>query len=110
MSSNAQIRQQWAESTVDVHTPQICITEIKNYQKVSSYAQIWPQGAEKQLSKVNVVVGGGGMRANTDAVIEMKLESLVNNKDNKVKGWKPFLLKQNCQRKTVCQQGFILRF
>ena len=26
---------------------------------MSSHAQILPQGAEKQLSKVNVVVGGG---------------------------------------------------
>ena len=32
-----------------------------------SHAQIWPQGACKQLRKVNVVGGGGGggMRANT---------------------------------------------
>ena len=35
-------------------------SEIEYYQKVSSHAQIWPQGAEKQLSKVNVVGGGGG--------------------------------------------------
>ena len=32
---------------------------------MSSHAQIGPQGAEKQLSKVNVVVvGGGGMQPN----------------------------------------------
>ena len=40
--------------------PQIKIPEIEYYQIVSSHAQIWPQGAEKQLSKVNVVGGGGG--------------------------------------------------
>ena len=38
--------------------PQIWIPETEYYQKVSSHAQIRPQGAEKQLSKVNVVVGG----------------------------------------------------
>ena len=33
-----------------------------------SHAQILPQGAEKQLTRVNVGgwVGGGGMRANTE--------------------------------------------
>ena len=36
--------------------PQIWIPETKYYQKVSSHAQIGPQGAEKQLRKV--VVGG----------------------------------------------------
>ena len=35
------------------------IAEIEYYQIVSSHAQIWPQGAEKQLSKVNVGGGGG---------------------------------------------------
>ena len=34
------------------------ISETEYYQKVSSHAQIRPQGAEKQLRKV--VVGGGG--------------------------------------------------
>ena len=46
---------------------QIWIPEIEYYQKVSSHAQIWPQGAEKQLSKV--VVGGWWWwvyRANAD--------------------------------------------
>ena len=38
--------------------PQIWIPETEYYQKVSSHAQIGPQGAEKQLRKV--VVGGGG--------------------------------------------------
>ena len=33
--------------------------EIKSYQKMFSHAQIGPQGAEKQQSKVNVVGGGG---------------------------------------------------
>ena len=33
------------------------IPEIEFYQKVSSHAQIWSQGAEKQLSNVNVVGG-----------------------------------------------------
>ena len=37
----------------------IWIPEIEYYLKVSSHAQIWPQGAEKQLSKVRVVVVGG---------------------------------------------------
>ena len=41
---------------------QICIPEIEYYQKVSSHAQVWPQGAEKQLRKVNVVGGGGCTR------------------------------------------------
>ena len=41
----------------------ICVSsEIEYYQKVSSHAQIWPQGAEKLLSKVNVV---GGFRGQT---------------------------------------------
>ena len=35
------------------------------YQKMSSHAQIGPQGAEKQLSKVNVVVVGERANANT---------------------------------------------
>ena len=39
-------------------TAQIYIPEIGYYQKVSSHAQILPQGAEKQLRKVNVVVVG----------------------------------------------------
>jgi len=48
--------------------PQIWIPETEYYQKVSSHAQIGPQGAEKQLRKVNVVggwwvVGGGGCLA-----------------------------------------------
>ena len=34
--------------------PQIWIPETEYYQKVSSHAQIGPQGAEKQLRKVNV--------------------------------------------------------
>ena len=34
--------------------PQIKIPEVEYYQKVSSDAQIGPQGAEKQQSKVNV--------------------------------------------------------
>ena len=34
------------------------IPEIEYYQKVYSHAQIGPQGAEKQLRKVNVVGGG----------------------------------------------------
>ena len=43
----------------------IWIPETEYYQIVSSHAQIWPQGAEEQQSKVNVgrwVGGGGGMR------------------------------------------------
>ena len=36
--------------------PQIWIPEIESYQKMFSHAQIGPQGAEKQQSKVNVVV------------------------------------------------------
>ena len=36
--------------------PQIWIPEIECYQKMFSHAQIGPQGAEKQQSKVNVVV------------------------------------------------------
>ena len=47
--------------------PHIWIAEIEYCQKMSSHAQIGPQGAEKQLSKVNVGgwwwVGGGGMKA-----------------------------------------------
>ena len=39
---------------------QIKIPEIEYYQKVSSHAQICPQGAEKQQSKVRVGGGGGG--------------------------------------------------
>ena len=39
------------------HRPQILIPEIEYYQKVSSHAQIWPQGAEELLRKVRV--GGG---------------------------------------------------
>ena len=35
----------------------IWIPEIKNYQKVSSHALIWPQGAEKELNNVNVLGG-----------------------------------------------------
>ena len=47
-----------------VRRPQIWIPEIEYYQNMSSHAQIESQGAEKQQSKVNVVVvgGGGGMR------------------------------------------------
>ena len=41
-----------------VRRPQIKIPDVEYYQKVSSDAQIWPQGAEKQQSKVNVVVVG----------------------------------------------------
>ena len=40
--------------------PQNWISEIESYQKMSSHAQIGPQGAKKQLSKVNVGGGGGG--------------------------------------------------
>ena len=43
--------------------PQIWIAEIEYYEKMSSHAQIGPQGAEKQLGRVRV--GGwvvGGMR------------------------------------------------
>ena len=50
--------------------PQIWIPETEYYQKVSSHAQIGPQGAEKQLRKVVVGgwwvgggwVGGGGCK------------------------------------------------
>ena len=44
--------------------PQLCNSEIEYYQKVSSHAQIGPQGAEKQLRKVRVGgwVGGGGCK------------------------------------------------
>ena len=42
-----------------MHRPQIWIPEIEYYQIVSSHAQIRPQGAEKQLRKVNVGGGGG---------------------------------------------------
>ena len=42
-----------------VRRPQIKIPEIEYYQIVSSHAQIWPQGAEKQQSNVNVVGGIG---------------------------------------------------
>ena len=52
---------------------------------MSSYAQIWPQGAEKQLSKVRVVDGGGGggwvYRANANTALvqmEQSLQELVN--------------------------------
>ena len=38
--------------------PQIWIPEIEYYQKMSSHAQIGPQGAEKQQMKVYVVGGG----------------------------------------------------
>ena len=40
--------------------PQIWIPETEYYQKVSSHAQIWPQGAEKQQSKVYVGGWYGG--------------------------------------------------
>ena len=46
----------------------IWIPEIEYYQKVSSHAQIWPQGAEKQLIKVNVG-GGGGCRGQTPTLL-----------------------------------------
>ena len=36
------------------HWPQIWIPETEYYQKLSSHAQIGPQGAEKQLRKVRV--------------------------------------------------------
>ena len=42
------------------HGPQIWIPETEYYQKVASHAQIRPQGAEKPLSKVNVVWWGLG--------------------------------------------------
>ena len=45
--------------TVHLRRPNIWIPEIEYCQKMPSHAQIGPQGAEKQLSKVNVVVGGG---------------------------------------------------
>ena len=45
--------------------PQIWIPQTEYYQKVSSHAQIWPQGAEKQLRKVNVVGGGWVYRSKT---------------------------------------------
>ena len=41
-----------------VRRPQIWIAEIEYYEKMSSHAQIGPQGAEKQLCQVRV--GGGG--------------------------------------------------
>ena len=43
-----------------VHRPQIKTPETEYYEKMSSHAQIWPQGDEKQRSKVNVVVVVGG--------------------------------------------------
>ena len=43
-----------------MRTPQIWIAEIEYYEKMSSHAQIEPQGAEKQPGWV-YVVGGGGM-------------------------------------------------
>ena len=57
-SVHAQIRLQWAEIKSNVIVL-MCI-EIEYYQKVSSHAQIWPLGADKQLSKVNVVGGVEG--------------------------------------------------
>ena len=52
------------EMSLNVHNrvkflcrPQIWIPEIEYYQKMSSHAQIGPQGAEKEQSKV--LVGGG---------------------------------------------------
>ena len=33
-----------------VHRPKIWIAEIEYYEKMSSHAQIGPQGAEKELS------------------------------------------------------------
>ena len=42
--------------------PQIKIPEVEYYQKVSSDAQILPQGAENQQSKVNVGGGCTGQR------------------------------------------------
>ena len=41
--------------------------------KVSSHAQIWPQGAEKQLMKVNVVGGGGGGRGQTPILLLLQM-------------------------------------
>ena len=38
-------------------SPNASIIDICDHQKMSSHAQIKPQGAEKQRSKVNVVVG-----------------------------------------------------
>ena len=40
--------------------PHIWIPQIEYCQKMSSHAEIGPQGAEKQLSKVRVGGGGGG--------------------------------------------------
>ena len=45
-----------------MHGPQIWIPEIEYYQKLASHAQIGPQGAEKQLRKVNVGGGCTGQR------------------------------------------------
>ena len=61
----------------------IWIPEIEYYQIVSSHAQIWPQGAQKQLSKVNVVVGGG-CRGQTPTLLLLQmlagaLQELVNS-------------------------------
>ena len=63
--------------------PQIKIPEIEYYQIVSSHAQIWPQGAEKQLSKVNVVVvvvvGVEGKRQYCSwSAVSWSLQELVN--------------------------------
>ena len=41
---------------ISVSRPQIKIPETEYYQKMSSHAQIRPQGAEKQLSKVKCVL------------------------------------------------------
>ena len=48
---------------------------------MSSHAQIGPQGAEKQLSKVNVGgwVGGGGGGMQPITVTAIALQSLVNS-------------------------------
>ena len=50
------------------HGPQIWIPETEYYQKVASHAQIRPQGAEKQLRKVNVV-GGWVYRAKANTAL-----------------------------------------
>ena len=44
------------------HWPQLLIPELEYYRKVSSCAEIWPQGAEELLRKVRVGGGGGGGR------------------------------------------------
>ena len=69
--------------------PQIQIPEIEYYQKVSSHAQIRPQGAEKQLRKVNVggwwwwevvVVVGVWVKTRTaPAQKQIRSAELVNN-------------------------------